>query len=366
MRNVALTLIVLIVGFFILWRITRDENPAETNNGTETRFISDVLPGGDDGTEAQQETEAPMRIAPIEPETGELVKTPAEPDEKEDKPVVEVKPEEPKVESTPVAAPTITVDSGQTSPEAESFIEKANELRGKGKIIAARDLLNHTLDLQLSSVLRAAVKERLAKLAEIWLFSDDVYESDKLTYYYKVQSGDLLSVIGKRYKVPYEILMDINGIARAKDLQADQKIKVIDGPFNVVIYKSSFTMDLYLQTVYVKTYRVGLGTIDRETPSGRWRVEKGGKLISPRWTDQETGKVYVASSPDYPLGSRWIAIEGLDEKTKERTGFAIHGTKDPESIGTRSSRGCIRLYNGDVIEVYNLLQEGLSEVLIKE
>ena len=362
MRNVALTLIVLIVGFFILWRITRDENPAETNNGTEVRAIGDVLPGG--GAEAQG-TETPMRVAPIEPEAVELVTTP-EPVEEVEEPVVEVKPEEPKVEFAPAVTPTITVDSGQTSPEAESFIEKANELRGKGKIIAARDLLNHTLDLQLSSVLRAAVKERLAKLAEIWLFSDDVYESDKLTYYYKVQSGDLLSVIGKRYKVPYEILMDINGIARAKDLQADQKIKVIDGPFNVVIYKSSFTMDLYLQTVYVKTYRVGLGTIDRETPSGRWRVEKGGKLISPRWTDQETGKVYVASSPDYPLGSRWIAIEGLDEKTKERTGFAIHGTKDPESIGTRSSRGCIRLYNGDVIEVYNLLQEGLSEVLIKE
>ncbi|MHC4771458.1 MAG: L,D-transpeptidase family protein [Planctomycetota bacterium] len=35
-------------------------------------------------------------------------------------------------------------------------------------------------------------------------------------------------------------------------------------------------------------------------------------------------------------------------------------------MGTRSSRGCIRLYNGDVVEVYNLLYGGISEVQIKD
>jgi len=366
MRNVALALIVLIVGIVILVRSTKDDAPAENTNGTDVRPISDVLPGGDAGTKAHQDTEIPKRVAPIEPETIELVQTPAKPDENVEVPVtapVEVKPE---VDVAPSPEVSTVVDSDVTSPEAKSFIEKATELRGSGKIIAARDLLNHTLDLQLSPMVRSAVKERLAKLAEIWLFSNDVYESDKLTYYYKVQSGDLLSVIGKRSKVPYDILLKINGISRPEALQADQKIKVINGPFNVVIYKSSFTMDLYLQTIYVKTYRVGLGTVNHETPSGHWRVKNGGKLISPRWTDPDTGKVYVSSAPDYPLGSRWIGIEGLDDKTKNQTGFAIHGTKDPESIGTRSSRGCIRLYNGDVIEVYSLLQEGLSEVWIED
>jgi lipoprotein-anchoring transpeptidase ErfK/SrfK len=368
MRNIGLALIVLIVGIVILVKSSKDGNSPENNNGTETRSIGDILPRGGAETETASGSGLPMRVAPIEPKTIELVKTTPEPVEEAQEPVVEARQEEPVVESVlvPPIVPTIQVDSGKTSPEATAFIEQAIELKGKGKIIAARDLLNHTLDLQLSSTVRAGVKDQLAKLSEIWLFSDDVYESDKLTYYYRVQSGDLLSVIGKRYNVPYEILMKINGIPRPEALQADQKIKVIDGPFNVVVYKSSFTMDLYLQNVYVKTYRVGLGKVNYETPAGRWRVKKGGKLISPRWTDRETGKVYVASSPDYPLGSRWIAIEGLDEKTKDKEGFAIHGTKEPESIGTRSSRGCIRLYNGDVIEVYNLLQEGVSEVLIVE
>jgi lipoprotein-anchoring transpeptidase ErfK/SrfK len=160
--------------------------------------------------------------------------------------------------------------------------------------------------------------------------------------------------------------MQINGISRPELLRAGQNIKVINGPFNAVVYKNSFVMDVYLQNKYVKTYRVGLGRQEYETPNGRWRVEAGGKLIKPTWTDPDTGRTYVGDDPDYPLGSRWIALEGLDDEAKGRTGFAIHGTKDPESIGTRSSRGCIRLFNGDAIEVYNLLYGGISEVLVKD
>jgi lipoprotein-anchoring transpeptidase ErfK/SrfK len=123
---------------------------------------------------------------------------------------------------------------------------------------------------------------------------------------------------------------------------------------------------VYLQNTYIKSYRVGLGMGGKETPTGRWRVKKGGKLIKPTWTHPETGRRYNGDDPDYPLGSRWIAIEGLDENTKNRTGFAIHGTKDPDSIGTLSSRGCIRLFNGNVIELYDMLVPGFSEVIVRD
>ena len=69
-----------------------------------------------------------------------------------------------------------------------------------------------------------------------------------------------------------------------------------------------------------------------------------------------------SDDPDYPLGSRWIALEGISGEAKGRSGFAIHGTKIPEEIGTAGSRGCIRLYNSDAILVYNLLTPGLSRV----
>ncbi|MEN8128383.1 MAG: L,D-transpeptidase family protein, partial [Planctomycetota bacterium] len=299
--------------------------------------------------------------------------------EPEPEPPITFVPQEPAVTAQPeIIKETVAVEkqgdvppvpddaADATSPEAKEMIEEALRLRDANKIIPARELLNNTLNMQLSAAFRSEVKTQLSKLAQTWLLGRTVLEGDKLTSYYQVQSGDNFERIAKKYQVPYDILMQINGIARPQLLQAGRKIKVIHGPFNAVVYKSSFTMDLYLQNKYVKTYRVGLGTVEHETPSGRWRVKSDGKLIKPTWTDPDTGKTYVGDSPDYPLGSRWIAIEGIDDATRPRTGFAIHGTKDPESIGARSSRGCIRLYNGDVLEAYNLLYAGISEVLVKD
>jgi len=126
-------------------------------------------------------------------------------------------------------------------------------------------------------------------------------------------------------------------------------------------------MDLYLQdNTFVRSFRVGLGKPGKETPTGLWRVKSGRKLIKPVWPDRETGKTYYPEDPDYPLGSRWIGLEGLKGNAKGREGFGIHGTKDPEQIGTADSRGCIRMKNGEVILIYNLLEEGLSTVKVVE
>ena len=99
-----------------------------------------------------------------------------------------------------------------------------------------------------------------------------------------------------------------------------------------------------------------------ETPTGRWRVKEGGKLIQPIWTDPVSGKTYHPEDPDYPLGSRWIALEGIEGNAVGKKGFAIHGTKNPEQIGTPGSQGCIRLHNGNAILVYNLMMPGQSLV----
>ena len=167
-------------------------------------------------------------------------------------------------------------------------------------------------------------------------------------------------------KVPYELLMQINGIQRARALQAGRAIKVIHGPFHAKVNRSTFTLDLYLQDMYVRSFKVGLGKTGYETPTGHWRVQDHGKLIKPPWTDPDTGRLYKSTDPDYPLGSRWIGLEGVDGAAKGRTGFAIHGTKDPEQIGTAGSRGCIRMYNEDAILMYNLLVPLNSQVDVSD
>jgi LysM repeat protein len=270
---------------------------------------------------------------------------------------------EPKHQPQPEIAEPV-IESDDTNSQAVQLVTEAQQDIKAGKIIAARDKLSRVLlSAPLTSNQRQAVKALLADLSEKWLFSRDPYPDDTLTGIYKVQPGDLLSQIAKQFKVPYEILMTINNIARPENLRAGDNIKVINGPFHAMVYRSTFTLDLYLgNKTYIKSYKVGLGEHGLETPTGKWRVKPGGKLIKPTWTDPATGRRYIADNPDYPLGSRWIAMEGLEGNAKGRTGFAIHGTKEPETIGTRSSRGCIRLLNGEAIEVYNLLVPGLSEV----
>jgi len=234
------------------------------------------------------------------------------------------------------------------------------------RIIDARELLNKSLQMPMAAKLRTSVKSKLAELSEEWLFSRKIFPQDTLCDSYKVQRGDLLSKIGKKHKVPWEILADINRISRPEALGDGKTIKVINGPFHVTIDRSDFTMDLYLQKTYVKSYNIGIGMPGRETPTGLWRVQVDGKMEKPQWTDPDTGKKYEADDPNYPLGSRWIGLEGLEGEAKDRDGFAIHGTKNPEQIGTAGSRGCIRMHNGEVIEMYNLLMPGFSLVRIVE
>jgi LysM repeat protein len=372
LKIIMLALIVVIAGLVILIKTQRTPKPVEQQQTTPpTVSLRAVQPPSRPVvapvSEVSPAIAAPAVQVPVEPVTPIPAGQTSVPT---DSSVTQV-PSGDTVPAIPVnsnteQAPVEEEAMDKTSLEAQQLIEKALGLRDKGKLIAARDLLNEALNMKLSPQVRSGVKLQLAKLSETWLFGREVLEGDKMTGYYLVQSGDLLAKIGKQHKVPFEALQKINSLQRPESLQAGRKIKVIHGPFNAVVNRTTFTMDLYLQNVYVKSYKVGLGRSEHTTPTGRWIVAPGGKMIKPTWTDPDSGKTYVGSDPDYPLGSRWIALEGIEGDAKGRTGFALHGTKEPDTIGTQSSRGCIRLFNGDVIEVYDLMEPGQSGVIVMD
>ena len=56
------------------------------------------------------------------------------------------------------------------------------------------------------------------------------------------------------------------------------------------------------------------------------------------------GPVIPGGSPRNPMG---VAVLGLN-----RANYAIHGTNDPASISGFVSRGCIRMHNEDVLDLY--------------
>lgn len=344
-RLIAIVLMLLIAGLVVLIQLRKKKVSASPVSEGEIPEVSlsDIVPA------APSRPEPPAVEIPSSPSSAPAEKPQTQPEQTETGGSV-----------------SAAAEAQAASPEIQALIEKAVEARKSGKIIAARDFLNEALQKPMSEVLRDEIKRQLSLLAGRWLFSREVLEGDTLTEWYRVQPGDSLTKIANAYKVPYEILMEINGIRKAESLQAGQQIKVIRGPFHAVVSRKRYTMDLFLQNQYIKTYRVGLGTPGHETPRGLWRVKLNDKMIQPPWTDPDTNRRYVATDPDYPLGSRWIGLEGLEGEAKGRTGFAIHGTKEPETIGTQSSRGCIRLHNGDVIEVYNLLFAGQSLVRVED
>lgn len=65
---------------------------------------------------------------------------------------------------------------------------------------------------------------------------------------------------------------------------------------------------------------------------------------------------------DNPLGARALYLyrNGRD------TMYRIHGTMDPSSIGKATSAGCIRLFNQDIIDLYNRVAIDTTVVVLQD
>ncbi len=124
--------------------------------------------------------------------------------------------------------------------------------------------------------------------------------------------------------------------------------------------------DETLRTYPISSSRFGLGSEEgsMKTPLGKFRVaEKIGHDAAPG----TIFKARVALGPDDPLPetedfvtSRILWLDGAEEhnaNTRDRFIY-IHGTKHEDKIGRPDSHGCIRMRNDNVIELFDLVDEG--------
>ena len=140
----------------------------------------------------------------------------------------------------------------------------------------------------------------------------------------------------------------------------DQKLTLKDG-------------DTPIRSYPVSTSRFGIGTEmgSMKTPSGRFRVVEKIGGDTPNGTVFRS-RVALKSVDPIPLTedlvmSRILWLDGLDEwnaNTHDRYIY-IHGTKHEDKIGTPASCGCVRMRNADVIELFDLVDEG-TQVVIEE
>ena len=260
---------------------------------------------------------------------------------------------------------TSAAGGGMSSQLAQGFA-----LIEQGKLVEGRALLSELLfaeDVRLTLREQQRVREVLSGVNNMLIFSRDRVPNDDVTRFHEIKRGDSYARIAPNAKVPHEFLQMINQVPPNR-LQVGQSLKVVEGPFHARVYKSQYLLDVYLENaqgkpIYITTFPVGLGE-DDSTPVGRWVVTPGRKVKNPSWRNPRTGDFYPADHPENPIGEHWIALSGVDENTANRTGYGIHGTIEPDSIGDQQSMGCIRLRNEDVALLYNMLESGHSTVKI--
>jgi lipoprotein-anchoring transpeptidase ErfK/SrfK len=101
----------------------------------------------------------------------------------------------------------------------------------------------------------------------------------------------------------------------------------------------------------------GAATIARKSPWPTWTPTQEMMVRMPRY------QAYAGGMPGgigNPLGARALYIY----RDNQDTFFRVHGTNDWRSIGKMVSSGCIRLFNHDVIDLYDRVPVGAAIVVL--
>ena len=228
------------------------------------------------------------------------------------------------------------------------LLEKAEKLYQDGQLIKARDIYQDILTTSHSgSFSRDEIQKKLEALNLKIIFSRI---ETKDSEFYTVQPGDSLFKIARKFETTVELLKKSNGLSSSTIYPGD-RLKVIRSRFSVFIDKSDNSLELRLDDRVIKHYPVATGT-DNSTPVGEFMIKD--KLVNPTW--YRAGAVVPPDSPENILGSRWM---GFDLR-----GYGIHGTTLPETIGSHSTAGCIRMFDQDAEELYSLIPVGTKVVVV--
>ena len=166
---------------------------------------------------------------------------------------------------------------------------------------------------------------------------------------YTVESGDYLQKIARKYNTTIALIKIMNGM-QSDTIRIGERLSVFTGTFDVEVSKSKNTLDLLLNKKLFKRYAVGTGEFGK-TPAVSFVIYD--KIIEPPWTRPSDNRQIEYGDPENVLGTRWMALRA--PTAPELSGFGIHGTWERESIGFQSSAGCVRMYNEDVEELFDLL-----------
>ncbi|MBN1418216.1 MAG: L,D-transpeptidase family protein [Planctomycetes bacterium] len=227
---------------------------------------------------------------------------------------------------------------------------RADRLLREGDELAAREILWKELAGTAAAGDRERLRKKIDRLNRTLLFTT---ARPKGVPIYRVRPGDSLSRIGRRYGITAELLKRMNAL-KSDLIRVDDELKVVEGPFDVIIDKAAFRLSVLWKGRLIVQYPVGLGR-DGGTPVGAYVA--GAKLVEPTWFDRENKREVPFGHPEHPIGTRWITFAET---------FGIHGTNDPQSVGRAASHGCVRMRNEHVEELFDLVVPERTRIEIIE
>ncbi|GGD16343.1 L,D-transpeptidase [Aureimonas glaciei] len=126
-------------------------------------------------------------------------------------------------------------------------------------------------------------------------------------------------------------------------------------PGTIVIRTTERRLYLVLGEGRALSYPVGVGRADRQW-TGLSAIT--GKYVRPNWAPPAAVKRDRPSLPDMIPGGAPNNPMGVAAMTLAGGEYAIHGTNSPKSIGGFVSYGCIRMFNEDIIHLYDRVRVG--------
>ncbi|CAD5978580.1 Putative L,D-transpeptidase YqjB [Planktothrix tepida] len=129
----------------------------------------------------------------------------------------------------------------------------------------------------------------------------------------------------------------------------------IEANLQLVIKLNQRRVYVYRNQKLQTSYPIAVGREGWETPVGQYQVIQ--MITSPTWEHPLTGEI-IPPGPDNPLGQRWI---GFWTDGKNYIGF--HGTPNTETVGQAASHGCIRMFNQDVLALFEMVKIGTPVIV---
>lgn len=248
-----------------------------------------------------------------------------------------------------------SIDAGDHYEQAKKIEESAKGV--PAQLERARALYQKALDTgRLPLPQEVNCLTRLNDLTAKLILDPKCACSGPHAEFHKVEPGEVVEKIAKKSKVTQGQIKRINHLNDKLSVRVGQNLKMLPGDVSLVVNTDRLIGTLYIDGVFIKRYPVGIGP-GNATPKGSYIVEN--KLINPDWY-YEGKKVPYGDSKNI-LGTRWMGM--ANTVGSNGAGLGVHGTALPESVPGRESKGCVRMHNEDVEEVYDFMPQGGKVVI---